>query len=51
MGQQHAVARRRWQPPARAVAVASFLAAVLTEIYLCGVCFCQKQLRRNGGRA
>jgi hypothetical protein len=31
-----------------AAAVASFLAAVLTEIYLCGVCSCQEILRRNG---
>ena len=31
-----------------AAAVASFLAAVLTEIYLRGVCFCQEILRRNG---
>eukprot|EP01047_Picozoa_sp_COSAG01_P071938 COSAG01_NODE_11306_length_1962_cov_1.798175_1_plen_48_part_10 len=28
--------------------VASFLAAVLTEIYLCNVCSCQEILRRNG---
>jgi hypothetical protein len=31
-----------------AAAVASFLAAVLTDIYLCGVCSCQEILRRNG---
>jgi hypothetical protein len=31
-----------------AAAVASFLAAVLTEIYLCNVCSCPKLLRRNG---
>jgi hypothetical protein len=31
-----------------AAAVASFLAAVFTEIYLCGVCSCQETLRRNG---
>jgi hypothetical protein len=31
-----------------AAAVASFLAAVLTEIYLCNVCSCQEILRRNG---
>jgi UDP-3-O-[3-hydroxymyristoyl] glucosamine N-acyltransferase len=31
-----------------AAAVASFLAAVLTEIYLCGVCSCQQILRRSG---
>jgi hypothetical protein len=29
-------------------AVASFLAAALTEIYLCDVCSCQDILRRNG---
>eukprot|EP01047_Picozoa_sp_COSAG01_P037290 COSAG01_NODE_2955_length_6799_cov_5.722090_3_plen_198_part_00 len=37
--------------PARArgaAAVASFCAAVLTEIYLCSVCSCQEILRRNG---
>ena len=28
-------------------AVASFVAAVLTEIYLCDVCSCQEILRRN----
>jgi ubiquitin-activating enzyme E1 C len=32
----------------RAAAVASCLAAVLTEIYLCGICSCQEILRRNG---
>jgi hypothetical protein len=31
-----------------AAAVASFLAAILTEIYLCNVCPCQEILRRNG---
>jgi iron complex transport system substrate-binding protein len=31
-----------------AASVASFLAAVLTEIYLCNVCSCQEILRRNG---
>jgi hypothetical protein len=31
-----------------AAAVASFLAAVLTEIYLCGICSCQEILRRSG---
>jgi hypothetical protein len=31
-----------------AAAVASFLEAVLTEIYLCGVCSCREILRRNG---
>jgi hypothetical protein len=30
------------------VAVVSFLAAVLTEVYLCGACSCQEMLRRNG---
>jgi hypothetical protein len=33
---------------AGAAAVASFLAAALTEIYLCDVCSCQDILRRNG---
>jgi endonuclease/exonuclease/phosphatase family metal-dependent hydrolase len=32
----------------REAAVASLLAAVLTEIYLCDVCSCQELLRRNG---
>jgi hypothetical protein len=31
-----------------AAAVASFEAALLTEIYLCSVCYCQEILRRNG---
>jgi hypothetical protein len=31
-----------------AASVASFEAAVLTEIYLCNVCSCQEILRRNG---
>jgi hypothetical protein len=31
-----------------AAGVASFAAAVLTEIYLCNVCSCQEMLRRNG---
>eukprot|EP01047_Picozoa_sp_COSAG01_P048128 COSAG01_NODE_4660_length_4842_cov_22.777567_8_plen_70_part_00 len=31
-----------------AAAVASCLAAVLSEIYLCNVCSCQEILRRNG---
>jgi hypothetical protein len=31
-----------------AASVASFLAAVLTAIYLCNVCSCQEILRRNG---
>jgi hypothetical protein len=31
-----------------AASVASFLAAVVTEIYLCNVCSCQEILRRNG---
>jgi hypothetical protein len=52
-----AAARRRGGalPPGRggalwlgAAAVASFLAAVLTEIHLCDVCSCQEILRRNG---
>jgi hypothetical protein len=34
-----------------AAAVASFLAAVLTEIYLCSVCSCQEILRRNDFRS
>jgi hypothetical protein len=33
---------------AGAAAVVSFLAAVLTEIYLCDVCSCQEILIRNG---
>jgi ribosomal-protein-alanine N-acetyltransferase len=33
---------------AGAAALASFSAAVLTEIYLCNVCSCQEILRRNG---
>jgi hypothetical protein len=31
-----------------AASVASFVAAVLAEIYLCNVCSCQEVLRRNG---
>jgi hypothetical protein len=31
-----------------AASVASFLAAILTEMYLCNVCSCQEILRRNG---
>eukprot|EP01047_Picozoa_sp_COSAG01_P077223 COSAG01_NODE_13832_length_1529_cov_1.267133_1_plen_73_part_00 len=31
-----------------AASVASLLAAVLTDIYLCNVCSCQEILRRNG---
>jgi hypothetical protein len=31
-----------------AASVASFLAAVFTEIYLCNVCSCQEILRRHG---
>jgi hypothetical protein len=38
----------RGQQAAGAAAVASFLAAVLTEIYQCNVCACQEILRRNG---
>jgi hypothetical protein len=34
--------------PIGAASVASSLAAVLTEIYLCNVCSCQEILRRNG---
>jgi hypothetical protein len=34
--------------PDGTAAVASFLAAVLTEIYLCDVCSCQEILRRKG---
>jgi hypothetical protein len=40
-----------WQQQLRrqgAAAVASVLAAVLTEIYLCDVCCCREILRRNG---
>eukprot|EP01047_Picozoa_sp_COSAG01_P009755 COSAG01_NODE_404_length_17467_cov_69.758650_8_plen_240_part_00 len=39
---------RRHPERAGAAAVASFLAAVLTEICLCGICSCQETLRRNG---
>eukprot|EP01049_Picozoa_sp_SAG25_P016642 SAG25_NODE_3915_length_930_cov_1.583634_2_plen_129_part_00 len=31
-----------------AASLASFVAAAVTEIYLCNVCFCQEILRRNG---
>jgi hypothetical protein len=31
-----------------AAAASSFLAAVLTEMYLCNVCSCHETLRRNG---
>eukprot|EP01047_Picozoa_sp_COSAG01_P013007 COSAG01_NODE_601_length_14954_cov_175.954359_8_plen_185_part_00 len=34
--------------PEGAASVASFLAAFLTEIYLCNFCSCQEILRRNG---
>jgi hypothetical protein len=34
--------------PGGAAAVVSFLAAVLTEIYLCNLCSCQEILRPNG---
>jgi hypothetical protein len=37
-----------WQRLLGAAAVASFLAAVLTEICLCNVCSCHEVLRRNG---
>jgi hypothetical protein len=40
--------RRGRSADSGAAAVASFLAAVLTEIYLCGVCSCQELLRRKG---
>jgi hypothetical protein len=36
-----------WNPGA-AASVASFVAAVVAEIYLCAVCPCQEMLRRNG---
>jgi hypothetical protein len=39
---------RDQRPALGAAAVASFWAAVLTEIYLWGVCSCQEILRRNG---
>jgi hypothetical protein len=42
------VARRGSDGWAGAASVASFLAAVLTEIYLCNVCSYQEILRRNG---
>jgi hypothetical protein len=35
-------------PGAGAASVASFVASVLTEMYLCNVCSCQRILRRNG---
>jgi hypothetical protein len=35
-------------PELGAAAVASFVAAVLFQRYLCGVCSCQEVLRRNG---
>jgi hypothetical protein len=41
-------AARSTRPSVGAVAVASFLAAVLTEIYLCILCSCPEILRRNG---
>ena len=37
-------------PPDGAAAVASFLAGVLTEIYLCNVCSCQTEVVRRNGR-
>eukprot|EP01047_Picozoa_sp_COSAG01_P038343 COSAG01_NODE_3107_length_6575_cov_3.080296_3_plen_180_part_00 len=40
--------RRRGGLLSGAAAGASFLTAVLTEIYLCNVCSCQEILRRNG---
>eukprot|EP01047_Picozoa_sp_COSAG01_P034847 COSAG01_NODE_2638_length_7292_cov_8.034034_7_plen_67_part_00 len=36
--------------PWGAASVASFQAAVLTEMYLCKVCSCQEIFRRNGRR-
>jgi hypothetical protein len=42
------VARRGSDGWAGAASVASILAAVLTEIYLCNVCSYQEILRRNG---
>jgi hypothetical protein len=60
-GQRHAArlcgrahrAAARWadaggRQSAGAASVASFVAAVLSEIYLCNVCSCQEILRRNG---
>jgi hypothetical protein len=41
-------AREALTPREGAAAVASFQAAVLTEIYLCDVCSCQEILRRHG---
>eukprot|EP01047_Picozoa_sp_COSAG01_P006283 COSAG01_NODE_227_length_21107_cov_85.615099_13_plen_243_part_00 len=38
-------------PNSRCGAVASFVAAVLTEMCLCDVCSCQEMLRRNGAHA
>jgi hypothetical protein len=38
------------RPGSGAAAVASFLATVLTEIYLCGVCSCQEEILRRNGR-
>jgi hypothetical protein len=40
--------RGRARTSSGATSVASFLAAVLTEIYLCNACSCQEILRRNG---
>jgi hypothetical protein len=37
-----------WGITVGAAAVASFVAAVLTEMYLCGVCSCQEILRGSG---
>jgi hypothetical protein len=45
--------RRAWDPcviAAGAAAAASSLSAVVTEIYLCGMCSCQETLRRNSRR-
>jgi hypothetical protein len=44
----HPAGSRRWGVRgAGAAAVASFLAAALAEIYLCGICSCQEILRRR----
>jgi hypothetical protein len=46
--QRLAVPRRDSGAHEGAASVASFLAAILTEMYLCNVCSCQEILRRNG---
>jgi hypothetical protein len=45
---QHAEAREQRALDEGAASVASFLAAVVTETYLCTVRACQETLRRNG---